>query len=43
MNEIENMPAAGRAMQKLSGSLYYLAVKLTSGELPLQIQEAMDQ
>lgn len=43
MNEIENMPAAGRALQKLSSSLYYLAVKLTSGELPQQIQEAMDQ
>ena len=31
--EKDNMPAAGRAMQTLSASIYYMAVKLTSGVL----------
>ena len=40
--EMENMPAAGRVMQTLSASIYYLAVKITSGELPQEIQEVLD-
>ena len=40
---VENMPAAGRVMQKLSASIYYLAVKITSGQLPRQFQEVFNQ
>lgn len=43
LEQVEKMPAAGRVMQKLSASLYYLAVRITSGELPHQLQEALNQ
>lgn len=36
--DVEKMPAAGRAMQMISSTVYYLAVRLTSGELPEQIK-----
>lgn len=39
LEQVEKMPAAGRVMQKLSAGIYYLAVKITSGALPQQIQE----
>jgi len=41
--QMEKMPAAGRAMQKLSASIYYLAVKITSGQLPQQLQKVLNQ
>ena len=43
LEQVEKMPAAGRAMQKLSASIYYLAVKITSGELPVHLQETLNQ
>ena len=43
LEQIEKMPAAGRAMQKLSAGIYYLAVKITSGALPVHLQEALNQ
>lgn len=42
LEQVEKMPAAGRAMQKLSASIYYLAVKITSGQLPQQLQEVLE-
>ena len=41
--QVESMPAAGRAMQKLSAGIYWLAVKITSGNLPQQLQETLRQ
>ena len=41
--QIQNMPAAGRAMQTLTASIYYLAVKITSGQLPEQMQTVLEQ
>lgn len=43
LQQMEKLPAAGRVMQKLSASIYYLAVKITAGELPQQLQAALNQ
>ena len=40
--QVEKMPAAGRAMQKLSAGIYLLAVKITSGNMSEQLEEILN-